>query len=76
MAVAAPHALDGGDAAGRAPPDLIGKLSQRGEFVLADRSDSEFPILIGRNLLRDVMLVDVSGNNLAPLQRTDESAKN
>jgi hypothetical protein len=52
----------------------IGKLSQRGEFVLADRSDSEFPILIGRNLLRDVMLVDVSGNNLAPLQRTDEPA--
>lgn len=52
----------------------IGKLSQRGEFVLADRSGSEFPILIGRNLLRDVMLVDVSGNNLAPLQRTDESA--
>ncbi len=54
----------------------IGKLSQRGEFVLADRSDSEFPILIGRNLLRDVMLVDVSGNNLAPLQRTDDAAKN
>lgn len=50
----------------------IGKLSQRGEFVLADRSDSEYPILIGRNLLRDVMLVDVSGNNLAPLQRTEE----
>jgi hypothetical protein len=52
----------------------IGKLSQRGEFVLADRSDAEFPILIGRNLLRDVMLVDVSGNNLAPLQRTDDPA--
>lgn len=52
----------------------IGRLSQRGEFVLADRSDSEFPILIGRNLLRDVMLVDVSGNNLAPLQRTDDAA--
>lgn len=52
----------------------IGKLSQRGEFILSDRSDSEFPILIGRNLLRDVMLVDVSGNNLAPLQRVDESS--
>jgi hypothetical protein len=52
----------------------IGKLTQRGEFILADRSDSEFPILIGRNLLRDVMLVDVSGNNLAPLQRVDASA--
>jgi hypothetical protein len=50
----------------------IGKLTQRGEFILADRSDSEYPILIGRNLLRDVMLVDVSGNNLAPLQRPDD----
>lgn len=52
----------------------IGKLSQRGEFILSDRSDSEYPILIARNLLRDVMLVDVSGNNLAPLQQIDESA--
>ena len=52
----------------------IGKLSQKGEFILADRSSSEYPILIGRNLLRDVMLVDVSGNNLAPLQRPDENA--
>jgi len=52
----------------------IGKLTQRGEFILADRSDSEFPILIGRNLLRDVMLVDVSGNNLAPLQQLDDPA--
>ncbi|QEY17455.1 hypothetical protein D0C16_16585 [Cellvibrio sp. KY-GH-1] len=54
----------------------IGKLSQKGEFILADRSSSEYPILIGRNLLRDVMLVDVSGNNLAPLQRNDAAAKN
>jgi len=52
----------------------IGKLTQKGEFILADRSNSEYPILIGRNLLRDVMLVDVSGNNLAPLQRVDETA--
>lgn len=51
----------------------IGKLTQKGEFILADRSTSEFPMLIGRNLLRDVMLVDVSGNNLAPVQRVDES---
>lgn len=52
----------------------IGKLSQRGEFVLKDRSNSEFPILIGRNLLRDVMLVDVSENYLAPLQRVEETS--
>lgn len=51
----------------------IGKLSQKGEFILADRSGSEYPVLIGRNLLRDVMLVDVSGNNLAPLQRNDNA---
>lgn len=49
----------------------IGKLSQRGEFVLADRSQADSPVLIGRNILRDVMLVDVSGDNLAPLQRRD-----
>lgn len=52
----------------------IGKLTQKGEFILADRSNSEFPLLIGRNLLRDVMLVDVSGNNLAPVQRLEEPA--
>ena len=50
----------------------IGKLSQKGDFVLADRSSSEYPLLVGRNLLRDVMLVDVSGNNLAPLPPKDE----
>lgn len=53
----------------------IGKLTQKGEFILADRSSSEFPLLIGRNLLRDVMLVDVSSNNLAPVQRLGESTK-
>ena len=52
----------------------IGKLTQKGEFILSDRSTSEFPLLIGRNLLRDVMLVDVSGNNLAPVQRVEEPA--
>lgn len=52
----------------------IGTLTQKGEFILADRSASEYPILIGRNLLRDVMLVDVSGNNLAPLQRVEDAA--
>lgn len=52
----------------------IGRLVQRGEFILADRTDSEYPVLIGRNLLRDVMLVDVSGNNLAPLPPKDEKS--
>lgn len=57
----------------------IGKLTQKGQFVLADRSSSSYPIVLGRNLLRDVMLVDVSGENLAPLKREeqkDEAAAN
>lgn len=54
----------------------LGKLTQKGEFILADRSHSEFPLLIGRNILRDVMLVDVSGNNLAPVQRIEDAAAN
>lgn len=50
----------------------IGKLTQKGQFVLADRSSSEFPIVLGRNLLRDVMLVDVSGEYMAPIKREEK----
>lgn len=53
----------------------IGKLRQKGEFILADRSNQDESLLIGRNLLRDVMLVDVSGNNLAPVQRLEDDEK-
>jgi len=49
----------------------IGKLKQKGVFVLADRSHSDFPVVLGRNLLRDVMLVDVSGENLVPIIREE-----
>jgi hypothetical protein len=52
----------------------IGKLTQKGQFVLADRSSSEFPIVLGRNLLRDVMLVDVSGEYMAPIKREEKDA--
>lgn len=54
----------------------IGKLTQRGQFVLADRSSSSFPVAVGRNLLRDVMLVDVAGENLVPLIREDKNDDN
>jgi hypothetical protein len=52
---------------------MIGRLNQISEFILADRSTSEEPLVLGRNSLRDVMLVDVSGNNLAPVQRVDDA---
>jgi len=44
----------------------LGRVSQQGEFILADRSASEYPLLLGRLALRDVMIVDVSRDNLAP----------
>lgn len=47
----------------------IGKLTQVAEFILADRSNQPYPIVIGRNVLRDVMLVDVSRSDLAPVVR-------
>ncbi len=53
----------------------VGKLKQKGQFVLADRSHSDFRMLLGRNLLRDVMLVDVSGENLIPVIREEKEKK-
>lgn len=44
----------------------IGKLTQSVELALVDRADQANPILIGRNALRDVMIVDVSRSDLAP----------
>ncbi|WP_339617778.1 RimK/LysX family protein [uncultured Gilvimarinus sp.] len=45
----------------------LGRVSQQGEFILADRSTNEYPVLLGRLALRDVMIVDVGRNNLAPV---------
>ncbi len=42
----------------------MGSLTQVAEFTLSDRSHMEFPLLIGRNVLRDVMLVDVARDNI------------
>lgn len=53
----------------------IGKITQKGQFVLADRSGSEFPIVLGRNLLRDVMLVDVSGEYMTSIKREEKNAR-
>ncbi|WP_115717985.1 ATP-dependent zinc protease family protein [Gallaecimonas mangrovi] len=38
----------------------IGPLTQKAEFNLSDRSHLGFPVLIGRNILENVMVVDVS----------------
>lgn len=41
-------------------PVTLGRISQTAEFSLTDRGHLEYPVLIGRNILRDLMIVDVS----------------
>jgi hypothetical protein len=38
---------------------VIGSVSQSAQFTLSDRAHLEYPVLIGRNILQDVMVVDV-----------------
>ncbi|WP_235937528.1 ATP-dependent zinc protease family protein [Marinobacter caseinilyticus] len=37
----------------------IGNHKQKAEFTLSEREQMTYPVLIGRNILRDVMLIDV-----------------
>ncbi len=45
---------------------VIGRSNQTAEFTLSDRSHLGYQVLIGRNVLKDVMVVDVSKQNVAP----------
>lgn len=40
-------------------PFVLGNHRGTAEFTLSDRSHLTYPVLVGRNILRDVMLVDV-----------------
>ena len=44
----------------------IGHIAQSAEFTLSDRSHLDYQLLVGRNILKDVMIVDVSRINVAP----------
>ncbi len=48
-------------------PFMIGDHRQTAEFTLSDREHLNYPLLIGRNVLRDVMLVDVGRENATEL---------
>ncbi|MEH6593696.1 MAG: RimK/LysX family protein [Halioglobus sp.] len=54
----------------------IGELSQSAEFTLNNRSHLDYQILVGRNILKDVMIVDVSKENLAPHVQEPEAGTN
>jgi len=47
----------------------VGRVTQLAEFTLSDRSHLRYPVLIGRNILQDVMVVDVSQSDIAPYER-------
>ena len=48
----------------------IGDHEQKAEFTLSDRAHLTYPLLIGRNILRDVMLIDVGKEYSAELPRS------
>ncbi|MEM9255774.1 MAG: ATP-dependent zinc protease [Pseudomonadota bacterium] len=50
----------------------IGHINQTAEFTLSNRSHLDYQVLIGRNILQDVMVVDVSRKNIAPYVLPDE----
>jgi len=48
----------------------LGNVSQMAEFTLTDRAHLDFPLLIGRNILKDLMVVDVAQTRIAPPKTT------
>lgn len=41
-------------------PIQLGEFIEEAEFTLADRANMRYPVLLGREFLRDVAVVDVS----------------
>ena len=48
---------------------VIGSVTQEVDFTLADRGHLSYPALIGRNALRDLMIVDVSKSHITKLPK-------
>lgn len=51
----------------------LGPIATRAEFTLANREGLSYPVLIGRNILRDLMVVDVAGEQLMELPAAEET---
>jgi hypothetical protein len=47
----------------------LGETRSRIDVNLTDRSDFEYPLLIGRNFLTDTLIVDVSRHHTVPVQK-------
>ncbi len=53
---------------------VVGSVRQQAEFTLSDRSHLDYQVLVGRNILADMMIVDVSQTNIAPPQVPQQEA--
>ncbi|PSJ46053.1 ATP-dependent Zn protease [Zobellella endophytica] len=42
----------------------LGRLSERTEFTLTDRSQMTYPVLLGREFLKDIAVVDIARQNV------------
>lgn len=54
---------------------VIGDIRQEAEFTLSNRSHLDFQVLVGRNILRDMMIVDVGQSNIAAPRLPRETAE-
>ncbi len=56
----------------------IGRLTEKAQFTLTDRSEMEYPVLLGREFLQDIAVVDIARENVQgdPVRPTEgEAAK-
>lgn len=53
---------------------VIGENEQTAEFSLSKRTHKSYQVKIGRSILRDVMVVDVSKKNIAPYVIPDDTS--
>jgi hypothetical protein len=53
---------------------VLGDVRQLAEFTLSDRSHLDFQMLVGRNILKDLMIVDVGQSNIAPYRAPESEA--
>lgn len=47
----------------------LGEIKRVAEFTLSDRSHLNYPLLVGRNILRDLLVVDVSQKHVTRLSK-------
>ena len=52
----------------------LGRVKMIEEFTLVDRAHLDYQVLIGRNILRDLMVVDVAQKFIVPLGKADNGA--